>query len=92
MFVLILRVMKGVGSRACTAFSYFLTSLDIALVEALVHLALRASALITSFLAMPMGLLAVIPAMLANWANYLFPWAFATHLLYFYLLLCLWAC
>ena len=66
--------------------------LDIALAEALVHPAPRASTLITSFLAMPMGLLAAIPAMLTNWANYLFPWAFTTHLLYFYLLLCLWVC
>ena len=39
-----------------------------------------------------MGLPVVIPAMLAHWAYYLLPWASPTHLLYFYLLLCLWAC
>ena len=81
--MLILHGMKGMGSRACTAFSYFLMGLDIALAEALVHPARWAFAPIISFLAVPMGLLAVIPAMLAHWANHLFPWAFTTHLLYF---------
>ena len=46
---------------------------------------------ITSFLAMPMGLPIVILAMLTHWVNYLFPWVSSAHLLYFYLLLCLWA-
>ena len=32
-----------------------------------------------------MGLLAIIPIILAHWAYYLFPWAFPAHLLYFYL-------
>jgi len=36
-------------------------------------------------LVVPMGLLAVIPIILAHWAYYLFPWAFPAHLLYFYL-------
>ena len=38
------------------------------------------------------GLLAIILAMLAHWDFYFFPWAFVAHLLYFYLLLCSWAC
>ena len=36
-------------------------------------------------LVVPMGLLAIIPIILAHWAYYLFPWAFPAHLLYFYL-------
>ena len=40
----------------------------------------------------PMNLLYVIPVMLAHWIYYLFSWASTTHLLYFYLLLCPWAC
>ena len=40
-------------------------------------------------LVVPMGPLVVIPAMLAHWTFYLFFWASTTHLLYFYLLLCL---
>ena len=75
--VLTLRGMKCVGSQACTTFSYFFIGMDIAL--------------ITSFLAMPIGLPIAIPAMLTHWANYLFPWVSSAHLLYFYLLLCLWA-
>ena len=43
-------------------------------------------------LVVPIGPLAVIPDILAHWANYLFPWASLTHLFYFYLLLCLWTC
>ena len=42
-------------------------------------------------LVVPMGLLAIIPTMLAHWAYYLLPWASPTHLLYIYLFLCLWA-
>ena len=42
-------------------------------------------------LVMPMGLLVVILAMLAHYAFYLFSWAFKAHLLYLYLLLCIWA-
>jgi len=42
-------------------------------------------------LLVPMGLMAIIFAMLAHWAYYLFPWFSLAHLLYFYLLLCLWA-
>ena len=42
-------------------------------------------------LVVPIGLLAVILAMLAHWACYLFPWASLAQLLYFCLLLCLWA-
>ena len=83
--MLILHGMKGMGSRACTAFSYFLMGLDIALAEAFVHPACWAFAPITSFLAVPMGLLAVILAMLAHWVYYLFSRASTTHLLYFYL-------
>ena len=41
-------------------------------------------------LVVPMGPLVVIPAMLAHWAFYLFSWDSTAHLLYFYLLLCLW--
>ena len=37
-----------------------------------------------------MRLLIVIPTMLAHWTIYLFSSASTTHLLYFYLLLCLW--
>ena len=37
-----------------------------------------------------MSLLVAIPAMLAHWAYYHFPWASTAQLLYFYLLLCLW--
>lgn len=76
----------------CTAFSYFFTGLDIALAEALVHPTPWAFAPITSFLAMPISQPAVILAMLAHWANYLFPWASLVHLLYSYPLLCLWVC
>ena len=43
-------------------------------------------------LIVPMGLLVVIPAMLAHWVYYLFSWSSTAHLLYFYLLLCSWAC
>ena len=43
-------------------------------------------------LTMSMGLLAIILAMLAHWAYYLFPWTSIAHLLYFYLLFCSWAC
>jgi len=39
-----------------------------------------------------MGLLAVILAMLAHWACYLFSWASSTHLLHFYFLFLPWAC
>ena len=42
-------------------------------------------------LVMPMGLLVVIPAILAHYAFYLFSWASKAHLLYLYLLLCIWA-
>ena len=42
-------------------------------------------------LIVPMGLLAVISAMLAHWTCYLFPWDSPTQLFYFCLLLCLWA-
>ena len=42
-------------------------------------------------LVMPMGLLVVIPAILAHYASYLFSWASKAHLLYLYLLLCIWA-
>lgn len=90
--MLTLRNMKGVGFRACTTFSYFFMGLDIALAKALVHLAHWASAPITSFLVVPIGLQTVIPAMLTHWDNYLFPWASLAYLLCFYLLLCLWAC
>ena len=40
-------------------------------------------------LVVPMDLLAVILAMLAYWACYLFPWDSPAQLFYFYLLLCL---
>ena len=40
-----------------------------------------AFALVTSLPAMPMDLLAVIPAMLAHWVFYHFPWASMAHLL-----------
>jgi len=39
-----------------------------------------------------MGLLVVIPAMLAHWVYYLSSWTSPTHLLYLYLLLRSWAC
>ena len=42
-------------------------------------------------LIMHVGLLIVIPAMLAHWALYLFSWVSTAHSLYFYLLLCMWA-
>ena len=42
-------------------------------------------------LIMSMGLLVVIPTMLASWVYHFFPWVSMTYLLYFYLLLCLWA-
>ena len=71
--MLTLRDMKGVGSRACTAFSYFFMGLDIALKKALVHLAHWASTPIASFLAVPIGLPTVIPAKLTHWDNHLFP-------------------
>ena len=91
--MLILHNMKGMGSWACTVFSYFLMGLDIVLVEVPIYPGRWASAPIASFLAISMGLLAVIPTILAHWAHYLFPWASMAHLLYFffYLLSCLWA-
>ena len=39
-----------------------------------------------------MGLLTVIPAMLAHWTCYLFSWASLAHLLYLYLSFFPWAC
>ena len=49
---------------------------------------------LTSFLLLipPMGLLPVIPAMLAYWACYLFSWTSSPRLLHLYLLLFPWAC
>ena len=41
---------------------------------------------------LPMGLLIVIPAMLARWACYLFSWASSARLLLLYLLFLPWAC
>ena len=64
--MLILHDMKGMGSRACTVFSYFLMGLDIVLAEVPIYPAHWASAPIASFLAVSMDLLAVIPAMLAH--------------------------
>ena len=59
----------------------------------------RASARIAHWVPIPaiplillMGLLAVIPAMLARWACYLFSWASLAHLLNLYLLVFPWAC
>ena len=43
-------------------------------------------------LIMPLGLLAVIPVMLAHWIYFLFSWASMAHLLCFCHLLCPWAC
>ena len=43
-------------------------------------------------LIVPMSLLVVILVMLAHWVYYLFSWSSTAHLLYFYLLLCSWAC
>ena len=43
-------------------------------------------------LVVPMSLLAVISAMLAHWVCYLYSWASIAYLLYFYFLLCPWAC
>ena len=42
-------------------------------------------------LIVPMGLLTIIPAMLARCVYHFFLWASTAYLLYFYLLLCLWA-
>ena len=41
---------------------------------------------------MPIGLLAVIPTMLAHWVYYFYPWASAAHSRCLYLLLIPWAC
>ena len=43
-------------------------------------------------LVVSMGLLVVILVMLAHWIYYLFSWASTAYLLYFYFLLCPWAC
>ena len=43
-------------------------------------------------LIVPMGLLVVIPAMLAYWVYYLLSWVSSAHLLCLYLLLCSWVC
>ena len=66
--------------------------LDIGLAEVPAHPVHWAFALATSLPAMPMDLLIVIPAMLAHWAFYQFSWASTAYLIYFNLLLCLWAC
>ena len=91
-FMLILHSMKGMGSWACTVFFYFLMGLDIVLVEVPICLARWAFAPIASFLAVSMGVLAIILAMLAHWAHYLsflgLPWPIY---FIFYLLLCPWA-
>ena len=47
---------------------------------------------VTSFLAISMGLLVVTPTVLAHWVYYLSPQASMAYLLYFYFLLCPWAC
>ena len=77
-FMLILHSMKGMGSQACTDFSHFLMGLDIVFVEVPIYLARWAFAPIASFLAVSMGVLAIILAMLAHWAHYLsflgLPW------------------
>ena len=72
---------KSVGSWACTASFCPFVGLDIVLAEAPARPARWASIFVAPFL-----------AMLAHWICYLFPWALMTHLLYFYLLLCPWAC
>ena len=87
-FVLIPYGVKSVGSWACTASFYSFMGLDIVLAKAPARLAHWASISVVHFLAMPMDLLNVIPAMLAHWIYYLFPRALTIHLLYFYLLLC----
>ena len=38
------------------------------------------------------GPMAIIPVMLVHWVYYLFSWVLAAYLLYFYQLLCPWAC
>ena len=81
--MLILYDMKGVGPRACIIYFYFSMGLDFALVEVPAHPTRWASAPIVSFLAMSVGLLATILAMLVCWIYYLFPWASPTHVLYF---------
>ena len=60
----------------------------------LLPLSLGFPGLFTSYLPLilPMGLLAIIPIMLAHWACYLFSWASSTPLLYLYLLSFPWAC
>ena len=91
-FVLILHDMKGVGSGTCNVSSYFPTGLDIGLAKVFAHPNHWTFALVTYLPAMPMDLLAVIPVMLVHWVFHIFSWAFVTHLLYFYLLLCPWVC
>ena len=91
-FVLILHGMKGVGSGTCNVSSYFPTGLDIGLAKVPAHPVRWTFALVTYLLAMPMDLLAVILVMLVHWVFHIFSWAFVTHLLYFYLLLCPWVC
>ena len=91
-FVLILHGMKGVGSGTCNVSFYFPTGLDIGLAKVLAHPIHWTFALVTYLPAMPMDLLAVILVMLVHWVFHIFSWAFATHLLYFYLLLCPWVC
>ena len=80
--------MKAVGSWACNVSSYFPIGLDIGLAEVPAHPVRWTFALVTYLPAMPMDLLAIIPAMLAHWVFHLFSWASTIHLLYFYLLLC----
>ena len=58
---------------ACTISSYFPMGLDIGLAKVPAYLVYWAFALVTSLLARPMGLLAIIPTTLAHWAFYLFP-------------------
>ena len=77
-----------VGSWACTVSSYFPMGLDIGLAEVPTHLVPWAFVLVTSLLAMPIDLLAVIDPLGFS----PFFWVSATHLLSFYLLLCIWAC
>ena len=60
-----------VGSWACTVSSYFPMGLDIGLAKVPAHLVRWSFVLVTSLLAMPIDLLAVILAMLTHWALYL---------------------
>ena len=77
--------------KRCIISSYFPMGLDGVLAEVLAYPTHWSSTPIVFFSCLVCSLLVIISAMLAHWAYYLFPWASLIHLLYFYLLLCLWA-